>query len=49
MQFKQVQMAWAKVYGNISQVNFDRSLKYFMNAIMHDFRKLREDEIEQLA
>jgi hypothetical protein len=44
--FKQTQMTWAKIFGNVSKASFDKSMKFLMSALMHDYRKLKEEEIE---
>ena len=43
--FKRIQVTWAKIFGNLSKMQFKQCLKFMNNSLLHDYRKLREEEI----
>jgi len=43
--FKQIQVTWAKIFGNLSKMSFDKCSKLMLNSLNQDFRKLKEEEI----
>ena len=47
--FKQVQVAWARIYGQVSRTSFEKCMKFLMSALLQDFRKLTAEETQVYA
>jgi predicted transcriptional regulator len=47
--FKQIQVTWALIYGNLSKMSYDKCSKLMVNALNQDFRKMKEEDIQASA
>jgi uncharacterized protein YktA (UPF0223 family) len=47
--YKQIQVAWAKIYGQLSRTNFEKCMKFMMNALLQDYRKMKDEETQAFA
>lgn len=42
-------MIWAKLFGSISKLAFDKCMKFMMSSLVQDFRKVKDDEFDDVA
>lgn len=47
--FMAIQMRWSQIFGQISKISYEKCMKVFMNSLVQDYRKLKDDEIDKHA
>jgi len=46
---RSVRDTWSRIYAQLSEIAFDKTMKMMMNAFVTDYKKLKESEVEDCA